>query len=313
MKYRKFAYHVLAGLLVMSLSGVAFPGTTEEGQGGEIRLIVRGDDIGSCHAANVGCIESYKNGIVRTVEVMAPCPWFHEAAKMLRENPGLDVGVHLVLTSEWEFYRWGPLTRAPSLVDKEGHFFPATRQRRDFPPNTGFLQANPKIEEVEKELRAQIELAMEKIPNVSHLTCHMGTANSTPELRALVTRLSQEYKLPLGLPGAKRAGGFGGTRTTPEEKEAALVKILESLKPGLWLFVDHPGMDTPEMRAIGHVGYRHVAADRSGVTKAFTSKKVKRVIEKRRIRLISYADLYKDSPRSEKPQAAALASEPARR
>ncbi|NQT82963.1 ChbG/HpnK family deacetylase [bacterium] len=294
MKYQRFFCCVVAALLAVGLSNGAFSGDNDRGGDREIRLIVRGDDIGSCHAANVACIKCYREGIVRTVEVMVPAPWFHEAAKMLRENPGLDVGVHLDLTSEWEFYKWGPLTNSPSLADKEGHFFPMTRQRRDFPPNTGFLEADPKIDEVEKELRAQIELAMEKIPNVSHLTCHMGTAYSTPELRALVDGLSQEYKLPLGAAGAKRAGGFGGSRTTPEEKEAALVKILENLKPGLWLFVDHPGMDTPEMRAIGHIGYRHVAADRAGVTKAFTSKKVKEVIEKRGIKLISYADLYKD-------------------
>ncbi len=294
MRYEKFFRRVLVCFLAMGLNSVVFPASGEQPEDGEIRLIVRGDDMASCHAANVASIKCYKGGIVRTVEVMAPCPWFNEAVKMLKENPGLDVGIHLVLTSEWEFYKWGPLTPAPSLVDKQGKFFPATRQRRDFPPNTGFLEARPKLKEVETELRAQIELAMEKISNVSHLTCHMGTAYSTPELRALVNKLSQEYKLPLSAPGAKRAGGFGGTRTTPEEKEAALVKILENLQPGLWLFVDHPGEDTPELRATGHIGYRHVAADRDGVTKAFTSERVKRVIEKRGIRLISYADLYKN-------------------
>jgi hypothetical protein len=141
---------------------------------------------------------------------------------------------------------------------------------------------------------AQIELAVEKIPQVSHLTCHMGTASATPELRALVEKLAKEYQLPLGAPGAKRAGGFGRDATTAEEKEAALIQILENLKPGLWIFVDHPGLDTPEMRAIGHEGYRDVAADRDGVTRAFTGEKVKEVIRRRGIELVSYADLYAD-------------------
>jgi predicted glycoside hydrolase/deacetylase ChbG (UPF0249 family) len=231
---------------------------------------------------------------MRTVEVMVPCPWFNEAVEMLKETPELDVGVHLTLTSEWEFYKWGPLTQSPSLVDEQGHFFPTTSQRRDFPPNTGFLQAKPKIEEVEKELRAQIELAKEKIANVSHLTCHMGTPYSTPELRAVVNKLSREYRLPVGAEGAKGIGWSGLSRATPEQKEAALVKILENLKPGLWLFVEHPGLDTPEMQGIGHLGYREVAIDREGVTRAFTSPKVKEVIERRSIKLISYADLYKN-------------------
>jgi len=263
--------------------------------GDEIRLIARADDIGSCHAANEACIKSYRDGIVRTVEVMVPGPWFNEAVKMLRENPRLDVGVHLTLTSEWEFYKWGPITEAPSLVDEQGHFYPMTSQRSNFPPNTGFLEAKPKIEEVEKELRAQIELATKNIPNVSHLTCHMGTAVSTPELRASVQKLSQEYKLPLEAPATvKTAGDFGSSNATAQEREEALAKMLEKLGPGTWLLVEHPGMDTPEMGAMGHIGYWNVAAHRDGVTRAFTSQNVRKIVEKRGIKLISYHDLQTD-------------------
>jgi len=258
-----------------------------------IRLIVRGDDIGSSHAANVACIRCYREGIVRSVEVMVPCPWFPEAVKMLRENPDLDVGVHLDLTAEWEFYKWGPITKAPSLADDAGNFYPMTSQRKDFPPNTGFLNARPSLEEVERELRAQIELAVAKIENVTHLTCHMGTAAATPELRALVERLSKEYKLPLGGPNLRRAGGLGDSKTTPEQMETNLVEILERLTPGDWLLVDHPALDTPEMRAIGHLGYRNVAAHRDAVTRAFTSEKVKQVVRRRGIELVSYGDLQK--------------------
>ncbi len=257
----------------------------------EIRLIVRADDIGCCHAANVACIRAYREGIVRSVEVMVPCPWFDEAVEMLNANPGLDVGVHLTLTSEWDTCRWGPITRAPSLVDAGGNFFPMTGPRKGFPPGSSFLEAGAKPDEVEAELRAQIELAVKRIRNVTHLSCHMGTATSTPELRALVDRLAREYKLRARIPGAKRAGSFGGSHTTAHQKEAALVKILERLQPGLYMFVEHPGLDTPEMQAIGHPGYRNVAADRDGVTRAFCSEKVKRVIKRRGIRLISYGDI----------------------
>jgi hypothetical protein len=88
-----------------------------------IYLLVRGDDIGSSHTANVACIESYRNGIVRSVELMVPGPWFPEAVRLLNENPGLDVGVHLVMTSEWNDIKWCPLTCCPSLVDIDGYFF----------------------------------------------------------------------------------------------------------------------------------------------------------------------------------------------
>lgn len=277
---------LMIGLLWMLQPG---PSAADE----SMRLIVRGDDIGSSHAANVACIRSCREGIVRSLEVMVSAPWFNEAVKMLRENPKLDVGVHLTLTSEWENCKWGPLTQAPSLVDEQGHFFPTTSQRSDSAANTGFLQSDWRIEEVQRELRAQIELALDKLPNVTHLSCHMGTASSTPELRALVEKLAEEYRLPLGAEGAKSPGRFGGKDASPEEKEENLVRILENLQGGLWLMVEHPGLDTPEMRAIGHRGYENVAADRQGVTDAFTSDRVKEVVRRRGIQLISYGDLYR--------------------
>jgi predicted glycoside hydrolase/deacetylase ChbG (UPF0249 family) len=263
---------------------------------GAIKLVVRADDIGSCHAANLACIRCYREGIVQSVEVMAPCPWFNEAAKMLRENPGFDVGVHLTLTSEWENYKWGPLTQAPSVVDAQGHFYPQTAQRPDFPPNTGFLQCGWKIDEVEKELRAQIELAKKTIPQVSHLSSHMGTPTCTPELRALVQRLAKEYKLPIDTPGAQYLPWTADSKASAEQREAALIKALEALKPGVWIVIEHPGLDTPEMRAMGHKGYWEVASHRDGVTRSFTSPKVKEVIQRRGIQLVSYHDMWPGQP-----------------
>ncbi len=257
---------------------------------GDIRLIVRADDIGSSHTADLACIKSFKEGIARSIEVMVPCPWFKEAAKMLRETPACDVGVHLTLTSEWEFVKWGPITRAPSLVDARGNFHPTTWKEDDGSGDVGFLQGNPRVEEVERELRAQIELAVKEIPQVSHLSNHMGTATSRDDLRELVDRLAAEYRLPINVPGLKRAPGWGPNDMTVEQREQALITLLEKLEPGLYMLVEHPGMDTEEMRAIGHEGYRNVASHRDAVTKAFCSAKVKDTIKKRNIKLISYRE-----------------------
>lgn len=260
--------------------------------GGAIKLVVRADDIGSCHTANLACIRCFREGIARSVEVQTVCPWFNEAARMLRENPGFDVGVHLTLTSEWENYKWGPLTEAPSLVDEQGHFYPMTSQRADFPPRTGFLECGWKIDEVEKELRAQIELAKKEIPQVSHLSSHMGTPTSTPQLRDLVARLAEEYKLPIETPGAKYLPWAADSKASAQEREAALIKALEEIGPGTWIIVEHPGADTEEMRGIGHKGYWEVASHRDGVTKSFCSPKVKEVIQRRGIQLVSYHDMW---------------------
>jgi predicted glycoside hydrolase/deacetylase ChbG (UPF0249 family) len=255
----------------------------------QTQLLVRADDMGVCQAANEACIRAYREGIVRSVEVIVPGAWFPDAVRLLKENPGLDVGVHLCLTSEWERCKWRPLTQAPSLVDEDGYFRPMTSQRKDFPPNTGFLEAQPRLDEVERELRAQIELAKRRLPQASHVSAHMFTAVCTPPLRALTTRLAQEYKLRLEDTGLRSAGGFPGS--TAAEREGALLKLLQGLGPGCWLLVEHPGLDTPEMRALGHLGYYHVAAERDAVTRAFTSEQVKRAIQTRGIKLIAYRDL----------------------
>ena len=260
-----------------------------------IYLLVRGDDIGSSHAANIACIQSYKQGIMRTVELMVPCAWFPEAVKMLNENPGLDVGIHITLTSEWENIKWRPLTHAPSLTDADGYFYPQIWQRKDFPAGTALREADWKIEEIEQEMRAQIELAKRKVPHVSHLSNHMGCAGWDPKIKEVYTRLAKEYNLDIS-PGEYGVKGFGssprGAKTT-KERVKKFIENLEGLKPGTYLFVEHPGLNTPEMRAIGHKGYYDVAQDRDAVTEVFTSTDVKRAIKRLGIKLISYADLKK--------------------
>jgi chitin disaccharide deacetylase len=257
-------------------------------------LLVRADDIGSSHSADVACIKSYQEGIVRSVELMVPCAWFPEAVKMLNENPGLDVGVHLVLTSEWESVKWRPLTPATSLVDAAGFFFPMVWQREDFPPNTSIQSAKWKIEEIEKELRAQIELAMARVPHVSHLSTHMEFARLDPQIAETVKKLAKEYKLDWEL-SSLAVKGFDGYRgvDSPRERIDTFIQNLEKLTPGLWIFVDHPALNTPEMQATYHKGYETVAQDRDAVTQVFTSPEVKQAIERSGIELVSYADVKK--------------------
>ena len=260
----------------------------------EIRLLVRADDMGVALGVNEPCIRSCKEGIARSVEVIVPGPWFLDAVRRLQENPGIDVGIHLCLTSEWERVKWRPLTASPSIADKDGNFYPMTRQRKDFPPGTGLFDANPKPEDIERELRAQIEMLKRHLPRLSHASAHMGAATGTPEARAITEKLCKEFGLRLEAKGTKGVRNWSGSQKTPEQKETDLVVALEKLEPGTWLIVEHPGMDTEEMRAMGHKGYQNVAADRAGVTRAFTSDRVKKAIQDRGIKLISHLDLPTD-------------------
>src|SRR4051812_33077374 len=203
-------------LLCLVLTATVFsPVLTRPGlaQDGEIRLLVRGDDMGVAQSVNEACIRSARDGIVRSVEIIVPGPWFLDAVRLLKANPGLDVGVHLALTSEWERVKWRPLTHAPSLVDADGYFRPMTTQRDDFPPGTGFVDAGtgPKLDEVERELRAQIEMARRHFgARLTHVSSHMFASRATPTLDSLTRRLAREYGLLMEDAGGLRyAPGFG--------------------------------------------------------------------------------------------------------
>lgn len=255
---------------------------------GGITLIVRADDLGSSRAADLACIESYRRGIARAVEIMMPCAWVPEAVTLLAENPGFDPGVHLTLTSEWDLCKWRPLTDCPSLVDARGFFHPALWPSPRFPEA---LKAKPwKLEEVEREFAAQIARAKAMIPGLSHISGHMGCDSFDPRVRPVVEKLAAEAGLMTAPPGLARFPRVE-KHATLEGRVEAFIAALRLLRPGgTYLFVEHPGRDTPEMRGLGHEGYRDVAQDRDLVTKMFTSPDVTRVIEERGIRLAGYRD-----------------------
>jgi chitin disaccharide deacetylase len=265
-----------------------------DGQNGSIRLIVRADDIGSSQAANEAIILSCTKGIATSAEIMVPAPWFPEAVKLLRENPSIDVGVHLTLTSEWDLIKWRPLTDCPSLVDEDGYFYPMMWPNINY-PGRSVIERKPKIEDIEREFRAQIEMAMKYIPSVSHITGHMGSTTFTPEVRALASRLAKDYNIGNDLTGLNVSVlRFDGPKDTTRQKIDSFIKALEKLEPGKdYLFVEHPGLDTREMRSIHHIGYENVASDRQGVTDLFTSEEVKSKIRQMGIQLVSYAEYYR--------------------
>ena len=257
-------------------------------QTNEIKLIIRSDDIGFCHTANEACMKVYTDGISKSVEILATAPWFMEAVKLLKTQPKYDVGVHLCLTSEWENLKWRPLTAASTLTDADGYFPQFIWENKKLKNSAYLLQKHINIVEVEREFRAQIELVKKYLPWASHLSSHMGCTNANADVKALVDRLSVEYKLPIQMPqGIMSVKGFGGAAKSPEQKEQDLVAILKNLTPGTHFLIEHPGYDSGDMKGVGHEGYENVAYDREGVTQAFTSVAVKKVIADRNIKLMS--------------------------
>ena len=150
-----------------------------------------------------------------------------------------------------------------------------------------------KIEDVEKEFRAQIELGLKLLPSISHLSYHMGCTSLSKDVKALTQRLAEEYKIPVTPNDEQFIGvGYVGAHKTSEQKKQSFTAMLEKLEPGkTYIFVDHPGIDDAELRAIAHIGYEDVATDRQGVTDVFTDPTIKRLIKEKGIRLITYRDL----------------------
>jgi hypothetical protein len=217
-------------------------------------VIVTCEDLGWCHAANVGVYEAVRDGIATSASLMVPCPWAREAAARYR---GEDVGVQLTLNSEHELIRWGPITMAPSLLDGDG----------GFPRTLVDLWDHADLDEVRRELRAQVERAILWGFDTSHLASHLGTLQLKPEFFDVYLDLAVEFGLPLRLSGAstERSIGFPFRELAAEEgivftdhlvhvPETGSRRVIEravyDLRPGVTELSVRPAIDTPELRAL---------------------------------------------------------------
>jgi chitin disaccharide deacetylase len=155
-------------------------------------LIPHIDDVGVCHGANRAFVELAGQGFVTTASVMVPCPWFPETVDLMHEQPELDLGVHLTLTSESRACRWRPIStaaRKSGLIDPDGFMWP------DVPS----VRRHADRRAVDTEMRAQTEAALAARLDVTHLDTHMGAA-AAPEFVETYLELGREYRLPVLLP-----------------------------------------------------------------------------------------------------------------
>lgn len=213
------------------------------------RLMLRLDDIGMNHSVNMAMKKMADTKMPFSASVQFACPWYQEAVEILKKNPQISVGVHLTLTSEWKNYRWGPVTgreAVPGLVDKVGYFPQSTE---------AFAKSGYKIEEVEKELSAQIERALSSGLKITYIDPHMGIALSTPALRALTEKLARKYKLATST--LSEQVYFGETykemwgEPVATKKSAFLAYVTNKLsKTRPNLVVIHVALQTPEMNAL---------------------------------------------------------------
>jgi predicted glycoside hydrolase/deacetylase ChbG (UPF0249 family) len=217
-------------------------------------VIINADGLGLCQAANDGVYQSLRGGVATTGSLMVPCPWARDAAS---HHLGEDVGVHLTLNCEYDLYRWGPVTQAPSLLDGDG----------GLPRTVSDMWDHADLDEVRRELRAQVERAILWGFDVSHIQSHLDALVMRPEFFDLYLELAVDYRLPVRLraAAAEASVGFPFRRLAAEEdvlfpdhfvalagvgSRRPLERALFDLPPGVTELYAHPAADTPELRSL---------------------------------------------------------------
>jgi predicted glycoside hydrolase/deacetylase ChbG (UPF0249 family) len=265
-------------------------------------LIVHADDVGVTHSVNAATIQALERGLVNSASIMVPCPWFPEIADYVKFHPDADFGLHLTVTSERVYYRWGPVAskdRVPSLVDENGYFY------HDWAPAT---RINPKDAEV--ELRAQIDRAYAMGIRPTHLDSHQYRLIDTgKDLFEVFVRVAHDYKLPFFVTRDWFANhsylesSIGPNDiiidhtvtiepSVPPAKWAEFYKnALKNLQPGITEFVIHLAFADDEMKAATRERDTWGAAWRQRDFDFFTSQEFRQLLADQNIKLITWREL----------------------
>lgn len=250
-----FIFHILCASAVEAQNIATLLGYPENSK----LLIMHADDLGLSHSANAASMEAFETGAISSSSIMVPCPWFSEIAEYASAHPEFCWGLHLTLTSEWKHYKWDGVASSgdiSSLLNDQGYFYDKV---------VDFV-SNAKLDEVEIELRAQIEKALNAGVPVTHLDSHMGSLFASPELFAIYVRMGKEYQLPVMMPGPMippswKVDSLAGPISYPLDQlimmgqkapdwQEMYDEMVDKVKPGLNEIIVHLGYDDAEMKAI---------------------------------------------------------------
>jgi predicted glycoside hydrolase/deacetylase ChbG (UPF0249 family) len=264
-------------------------------------LIVHGDDMAVAHSVDVATTKALEAGSVNSASIMVPCPWFSEVAAYARAHPDADLGLHLVLTSEWSTYRWGPTApkdKVPSLLAHDGYLYPTEDEAAK--------HIDPK--EAEVEIRAQVQRALAFGIRPTHLDSHMGTLTQTRSLLEAYLRVGHDYNLPLRLTretgDRPEASGLLTFRDVVFDREITITpdvpvsgwaefyrNSIKTLRPGVTEFVIHLAYDDAEMRAITVDHPDWGSAWRQRDYDFFTSEECKKLLAENDVKLITWREI----------------------
>lgn len=185
-------------------------------------LIMHVDDAGMSWDSNEGALQALTKGVATSVSVMMPCAWVPGFVHQLKKHPQIDAGLHLTLTSEWDDYRWGPLSgkpTVPGLVDQEGALWPEVED----------VVKHASADEVEREIRAQIARAREMGFEPTHMDSHMGTLFASPAFLERYIKIGIQERIPVMMPG-----GHCSMIAVTNKLDAATLGLVRAAGKTLW-------------------------------------------------------------------------------
>jgi len=267
-------------------------------------LIIHADDLGVSHSENEASISALQNGSVSSASIMVPCPWFPEIANYASQHPTADLGLHLTLTAEWKFYKWGtvvPTSEASSLLNSKGFF----------PDNSAEVATKAKLNEVEKELNGQVERAKQFGIDVTHFDTHMGSLLGTTDLLKLYIKLGHKYKVPVllhrGFAKAMLNINLDDYITkndvvldqiymaNPEDYKKGMKNfysgVINSLKSGLNIILLHAALDNAEMQAVTVDHPDFGSAWRQADYDFFSSEECKKILRDQKIQVVTWREI----------------------
>jgi predicted glycoside hydrolase/deacetylase ChbG (UPF0249 family) len=263
-------------------------------------LILHGDDLGVAHSVNAASLDALARGAITSASIMMPTPWVTEVAAWAKAHPDADLGLHLTLTSEWETYRWGSVEskdRVPSLLDADGTF------PSDVPP----VVARARLDEVERELRAQVERALAMGIHPTHLDSHMGTLFANGDLIGVYIKVAHDYHLPFlavrGLPPGVTGVPFApndvvldnviiaGPEVPRDRWKQFYLDAIATLKPGLTEIIVHLGHDDAELQAVTVNHEPYGSAWRQRDYDVVTSAEFRQALRDHNVILVRWRDL----------------------
>ena len=265
-------------------------------------LILHADDLGAAHSVNAASFDALDRGAITSASIMMPTPWVTEVATYAKAHPDADLGLHLTITSEWETFRWGSVEskdKVPSLLDADG----------TFPNDVQPVVARAKAQEVERELRAQVERAMAMGIRPTHLDSHMGALFASNDLIGTYIKVAHDYRLPFlamlgnppGVTNVPLAANdvvlqdvIVASPAVPRDKwKEFYIDAVKHLKPGLSEIIVHLGHDDAELQAVMVNHEPYGSAWRQRDYDVVNSPEFKKALKDNNVTLVRWRDLQK--------------------